>query len=74
MSRPSLIKHLKEKNPNLNQSDLEDIIDIFCESIEKALLDGKNVEIRGFGTFFIKRIKAKYSARNPKTSEIIYVP
>ena len=74
MSRPSLIKHLKQKNPNLNQSDLEDIIDIFCESIEKALKSKKKVELRGFGTFFIKRVKEKYSARNPKTGEIIYVP
>ena len=74
MSRPLLIKQLKEKNPQLNQLELENILDIFSDGIKKALLDGKNVEIRGFGTFFIKRIKAKYSARNPKTSEIIYVP
>ena len=36
--------------------------------------NNEKIELRGFGTFFIKRIKAKYSARNPKTSEIIYVP
>ena len=74
MSRPLLIKQLKEKNPQLNRLELENILDIFCNGIKKALLDGKNVEIRGFGTFFIKRIKQKYSARNPKTGEIIYVP
>ena len=32
------------------------------------------IELRGFGTFFIKEIKEKYSARNPKTGELIYVP
>ena len=74
MSRPLLIKQLKEKNPQLNRLELENILDIFCNGIKKALLDGKNVEIRGFGTFFIKRIKQKYSARNPRTGEIIYVP
>ena len=74
MSRLSLIKQLKERNPNLTQSDLDDIIDIFCQSIEKALKSDKKVELRGFGTFFIKRVKEKYSARNPKTGEIIYVP
>jgi Bacterial nucleoid DNA-binding protein len=30
--------------------------------------------LRGFGTFLIKKIKEKYSARNPKTGELIYVP
>ncbi len=74
MSRPLLIKQLKEKNPQLTRLELENILDIFCNGIKKALLEGKNVEIRGFGTFFIKRIKQKYSARNPKTGEIIYVP
>ena len=74
MSRPELIKQLKQKNPELNQSDLDVIVDVFCNSIEKALKNGKNVELRGFGTFFVKKIKEKYSARNPKTGELIYVP
>jgi|TARA_B100001063_G_C16416792_1_gene382208 integration host factor subunit beta len=74
LSRPELIKQLKQKNPELNQSDLDVIVDVFCNSIEKALKNGKNVELRGFGTFFVKKIKEKYSARNPKTGELIYVP
>ena len=74
MSRPQLIKQLKQKNPKLNQSEIENIIDIFSDSILNALKDGKKVEIRGFGTFFVKIIKEKYSARNPKTGELIYVP
>ncbi len=74
MSRPRLIKKLKKKNPQLSQSDLEEILDIFSNGIEKALLDGKKIELRGFGSFFVKKIKEKYSARNPKTGEIIYVP
>ena len=74
MSRPLIIKQLKEKNPQLNRLELENILDIFCNGIKKALLDGKNVEIRGFGTFFIKRIKQKYSARNPKTGEPVALP
>ena len=74
MSRPKIIKQLKEKNPQLNQSDLEVIIDTFSESVENALKNGQNVELRNFGTFFVKKIKEKYSARNPKTGELIYVP
>ena len=74
MSRPELIKKLKEKNPEISQFDLEKITDIFIKNLSKAIIEGKNVEIRGLGTFFTKKIKAKYSARNPKTGKLIYVP
>jgi nucleoid DNA-binding protein len=74
LSRPDLIKKLKVKHPKLNKFQLEKILDIFFESIENALREKRSVEIRGFGTFFVKKIKEKYSARNPKTGELIYVP
>jgi len=74
LSRPELIKQLKLKNPKLSRYDLETVIDIFCNEIERALKNGRKVELRGFGTFFVKKIKEKYSARNPKTGELIYVP
>ena len=74
MSRKKLIRQLKLKNQKLNQSELEEVLDIFCKSLVDSLKQGKNIELRGFGTFFVKRIKEKFSARNPKTGEIIYVP
>ena len=74
MSRLEILKKLREKNPTLNHQELENILDIFSESLEKALLENKNIELRGFGTIFVKTIKEKYSARNPKTGEMIYVP
>ena len=74
MSRPELIKQLKKKHPKFNKIQLEKILDTFFESIENALREKKSVELRGFGTFFVKEIKEKYSARNPKTGEVIYVP
>ncbi len=74
MSRAKLIKQLKEKNPKLNQSQINSTIDIFCTSITNALRNNKSVELRGFGTFSVKKIKEKYSARNPRTGELIYIP
>ena len=74
MSQPKLIKLLKNKHPKLNKFQLETIINTFFESIENALKKKQSVELRGFGTFFIKEIKEKHSARNPKTGELIYVP
>ena len=74
MSRPKIIKQLKLKNPNLSRSDLEIIIDTICQDINLSLKKGEKIELRGFGTFFIKKIKEKHSARNPKTEELIYIP
>ena len=74
MSRANLIKKLKKKNPELHHTEIEKIITIFCESIKNAVKNNQKVEIRGFGSFFIKKIKEKHSARNPKTGELIYIP
>ena len=74
MSRPELIKQLKLKHPKLNKLQLETIIDTFFQSIEDALKEKKSVFLRGFGTFFIKEIKEKYSAIDPRNGKLIYVP
>ncbi len=74
MSRPELIKLLKEKHPKLNKIQLETVVDTFFQGICEALKNKQTVFLRGFGTFFVKKIKAKFNARNPATSELIYVP
>ena len=74
MSKTDIIKKLKEKHPELSQSELEKVLEVFSTSIERTLKNGQKVEIRDFGTFFIKKLKEKYSSRNPKTGELIYVP
>ena len=43
-------------------------------NITNSIIDKKSIELRSFGTFFIKEIDEKKQARNPKTGEIIYVP
>jgi nucleoid DNA-binding protein len=62
LSRRKLIKQLKEKNSHLNQSEIEAVINIFSESISKALNNGNSVEIRGLGRFFIKKLKENFYA------------
>ena len=74
MSLPDLIKQLKTKHPKLNKLQLESIIDTFFQSIEDSLKEKKSVFLRGFGTFFVKEIKEKYSARDPRNGKLIYVP
>ena len=74
MSRQRLIKQLKQKNSSLNHSELESVIEIFTKSILTAFKNGKNVELRGFGRWYLKRLKENFNARNPSTYELIYKP
>ena len=74
MSRQKLIQKLKEKNPQLNYSELKITLDIFSESILNALKNGKTVHIKGFGRWYLKRLKENFNLRNPATSELIYKP
>ncbi len=74
MSRSKLIKQLKEKNPQLNQVELENILDIFTESIKNALNKGLEVQIRDLGSFRLRKLKANANLRNPKTNQLIYRP
>ena len=74
MSRIKLIKKLKEKNPQLNKLELESSIDVFSKTVSDALISGKNVEIRGFGRWYLRKLKENFNARNPSTNELIYKP
>jgi integration host factor subunit beta len=51
----------------------EGSVSIFFNSIKQALAAGDKVEIRGFGSFLLKRYNA-YTGRNPKTGEKVFVP
>ena len=74
MSRKKLIKQLKEKNPKLNHSDLETIIDVFSQSILSGIKNTQTIEIRGLGRWYFKKLKENYNLRNPATNELIYKP
>jgi|TARA_B100001059_G_scaffold35492_1_gene28487 nucleoid DNA-binding protein len=74
LSKKKLIKQLKEKNPHLNQSEIETVINTFSQNITVTLKKGNSVEIRGFGRFYTKKLKENFNARNPATNKLIYKP
>ena len=57
---------------NLPKGKAEPIIDCIFDSMEASLKDGQRVEIRGFGSFEIRRYKA-YEGRNPRTGSPVGV-
>ena len=74
MVKSEIVKQLHKNYPALSRSQIETIVDIMFNTIADSLVKLKAVELRDFGRFSVKTIKAKYNARNPKTGEIIYVP
>tara|TARA_B110000967_G_scaffold140615_1_gene143642 strand:+ start:1588 stop:1878 length:291 start_codon:yes stop_codon:yes gene_type:complete len=72
--KSEIIKELHKKHPALKRSQIEAIFNIMFDTISDRLVEKKPIELRNFGRFSVKTIKAKYNARNPKTGEIIYVP
>ena len=68
MLKSDILKLLQFKQKNLSENDVDKVFSIFIKKIISALDDGKNVELRGFGTFKKKVNKAK-NVRNPKTNE-----
>ena len=71
MIRSELVLNIHRKYPSLSSNDIEKIIDLFLKKILNGLIENKNIEIRGFGTFKKKMNKAKI-VRNPKTNEKLY--
>ena len=58
---------------DLSRKHAELVIDIFFQSIVNALGRGEKIELRGFGSFRIRKRNAR-QGRNPKTGENVSVP
>lgn len=50
----------------LTKVETEAVVDGFIHTVIQAMCDGKNIEIRGFGSFKVKKRKGRM-ARNPRT-------
>ncbi|OGU69726.1 MAG: integration host factor subunit beta [Stygiobacter sp. RIFOXYC12_FULL_38_8] len=56
----------------LTKIDTEAVVDGFFKTIIDALASGNGIEIRGFGSFRVKK-KNPRNARNPRTGEKVFV-
>jgi integration host factor subunit beta len=66
-----LIVALADKK-NMTGKQATDIVDLVFDGFTDALKSGGKIEIRGFGSFVVRKYKA-YSGRNPKTGKVVDV-
>lgn len=56
----------------LTKVETEAVVDGFIQTVIDTMKQGKNIEIRGFGSFKVKKRKGRV-ARNPRTGEQVMV-
>src|SRR4051812_20021700 len=72
MIRSELVARIAAQNPHLYEKDAEAVVNAIIGKIADALEDGDRVEIRGFGAFSTKDMRAR-QGRNPRTGESVVV-
>ena len=72
MTKADLVDEIAQIT-GLTKKDVAQTVDEFLEGVCRALVMGKHIEIRGFGTFKVKERKPRI-ARNPRTGDQVPVP
>jgi len=74
MTKADLVEQVAEAiGPGVTKKDCAMVVDAFLNAVKHALARGENIEIRGFGTFKVRRRKTRM-ARNPRTGQAVKVP
>lgn len=56
----------------LTKLETEAVVEGFLNTVIEALREGRGIEIRGFGSYKVKKKNARY-ARNPKSGDKVFV-
>ena len=72
MTKADIVEQIAAKT-GLTKTDTALVVEGVLEALKDALITGNTVEIRGFGTFKIKK-RAARRARNPRTGEPVNIP
>jgi integration host factor subunit beta len=65
MTKSELIEAVAQRT-KMTKSSAEMVVNAVFETMAEALVAGKGIEIRGFGSFTVRNYRA-YSGRNPRT-------
>ena len=72
MTKADLVEEVIRAS-NLNKRHAEIIVNTVFASITDALRDDDKIELRGFGSFRVRRRRSR-QGRNPKTGDRVEVP
>lgn len=73
MTRSELILRLASRFPQLLRKDAEAAVTGILGALHQALMQGRRIEVRGFGSFKLK-YRSPRLKRNPKTGETVPRP
>jgi len=71
MTKADIINTLFE-SVGLPKKESNEIIETILETMKQAFIDGESIKISGFGTFNVRKKRAR-RGRNPKTGEEIEI-
>lgn len=72
MLKKELVKEVSNEL-SLSKQDVTTALDIILNTMEKALRDERRIELRGFGSFSVRKRKPR-STKNPKTGTMMNIP
>ena len=72
MTKADIVNEIS-KQTGIEKIAVQKTVEAFMESIKGSLVDGKNVYLRGFGSFIVKK-RAEKTARNISRNTTIIIP
>jgi integration host factor subunit beta len=72
MTKADLVEMVAESS-DLPRKQADEVVQVILDSIIAALSRSEKVELRGFGSFRIRR-RGERNGRNPKTGDRVHVP
>ena len=73
MIKSELVEAITEKQSYLSHHDVEQVVKCMVNNMTAALASGRRVEVRGFGSFFLRE-RLPIMGRNPRTGEPVALP
>lgn len=66
--KENIIEYIYERS-SLTKPQINDFLELFFAAVKNSVSQGADIELRGFGTFQLKKSKGYKNARNPKTNQ-----
>ncbi|HPF50877.1 MAG TPA: HU family DNA-binding protein [Draconibacterium sp.] len=72
MTKADIVNEIS-KETGIEKVTVQKAVEAFMETVKDSLVDGKNVYLRGFGSFVVKK-RAEKTARNISRNTTIIIP